>query len=1154
MAHLEIRLLGEFELRSHGVSLPPPATLKAQSLFAYLVVHRRRLCHRERLAECFWPARPADRALHSLSTALWHIRRVLPPGEFLLADSHSVQFNAESDFWLDTAVLRSLVRVGAPDETPACETARLRKAVSLYRGDLLEHFYDDWCLEERYALEVVYLEALERLLGLYETLGQPEEALEAARRLLARDPLREDIQRAVIRLLFELDRRSEALRQARHYREVLRAELGVTPHAETVSLCASLFGPDWDRAVEGGPHTEDAPSRPGRLPLLERPPFVGREADWAELVALWRAASSGRGRFVLLSGEAGIGKSRVAEELLDYVRQHGGGAALAHCYEHERGLPYGPLVDLLRALCAEKDTMRRVPRWQAAQLAYLLPEMAELTDSEVGRRPAGLMSPPSDPQQQARLFDAVNFFLLGLAQRRPLLVIVEDLHWASDSTLAWLHSLGRRLAGVQLLLMGSCRCEETGPSHSVQKLHATLERAGLATRVELGRLELDALASWFAEGDPSFPAKLYCQTEGNPFFTLETLRVLREANLVRVTADQRLAVSATGPLPIPESVREAIRLRLARLSPGEREAAGVAAVIGRAFDLEVLERAWAGTEEATLEALDGLLRRRLIREGDPVKGSDYEFDHHLVRTIVYDDLHYRRRRRWHRAVAAALEAGPGVPGIAARIAHHLDAAAEPRRALPHYERAARDAQAQFAWQEFETHLGRVLALVDDLDPKGADPALRRRRAEILALRAEHLDNLGRVDERDADIAALEALARAGDPSVQLLALVERTRASNYGGQYRKALHLAEEGLALARREQDRTREYRFLTYVASARYFLGEPRRALRALEAAEKLLDAEEEACGHLRARLHQFLGYTHFHLAQWCESLDHHERAYECSLELKDYTRAVWNLLDTAYLKLKLGRTGEARQGMEEGLALAREMRLPAAEGYALLLLGEEALYRGAYRAAEALLEQALPLHKASRGEHNSLATRELLGWIHYHLGDLRKAREILEEAVTVGERIGHRRLWVASLMGLGLVLGVEGQVTLATDLLEEAVSVARESACVENEMKGLCALARVARQAGDIARARQHSRDALTLAQSYGIPTAEMWAWLEAGLAHLASDDPERALTDVGQAVALLPRAHAAWVRPEEVSAAHARIQRRCRASRSGRSLAS
>ncbi len=1129
MSAIEIRFLGKLELQSVGQPLPLPATYKARSLLAYLITHRERPCFREPLAERFWPDRAPDRALHSLSTALWHIRRVLPPGELLLADAHSVQFNPDSDFWLDVEAFHTGLRPPSIPEPPAEEAARLQKTISLYRGDFLEHFYDDWCLEERYALEARYLQALDRLLVLRTTLNQPETALETARQLLARDPLREDIHCAVIRLLVELNRPSDALRQARACRDTLHTELGLLPGPETVTLCTELLGAGWDRDIEG---LLSPPTSPPalRLPLLTRPPFVGRATEWTYLLARWDAALAGRGHLVLLNGEAGIGKTRLSEELYAHVQQHGGQTALARCYEHERILPYGPLADLLRTLIPSSgpELLKHLPAWQADELAYLLPESG---------RPTQPTTAPPDPQRQARLFDAINFFLLEQAQLHPLLLIVEDLHWASDSTLAWFHSLGRRLESAPLLLLGSCRCEHVTASHPLHRLYACLEQAGVASRVDLARLSPQAFSGWFAGALPDFARRLHQQTEGNPFFALETLRALHDAGLIGVTVAHRLEVTLPETLPIPESVREAIRLRLAQLSPLAREFAALAAIIGRTFDFETLHHASGDTEETTLEALDELLRRGLVRESQTPEQADYEFDHHLIQELLYTDLHYRRRRRWHRAVGEALERSAPQPDLAARIAYHLDAAGIVRRALPYYEGAAREAQRQFAWQDAERYFARVLGLLDSLDQETVTPEQRRRRATILAQRAEQLDNLGRLEERDADIAALELLAEdSADPQIQLLSLIQQTRALNYGGHYGEALQQAECGLSLARAEEDTDHTCRFLIYIASAHYFQGHPRRALMALEQAASLLDVTNRSHDLLRARLHQYLGYTYFHLAQWEQALCHHEQALHINLNLGNLIRAVWNRLDAAYLHLKMGQRQEARLGLQTGLETARQLHLPAAEGYALLLLGEWELYRGHYAAAEELLQRGRPFNEASRGEHNALATRELLGWVRYHLRDLAPAREFFESSVATARRIGHRRLLIASLVGLSLVLAEEGSPAPSQPLLEEAIALARESGCVENLLKGRCALARITRLRGSASHALDYAQEALRLSRQQTIPTLEMWAALEAGLAHLALGEAEAALRHTALAVALLPRAHAAWIRAEEVHAAH------------------
>ncbi len=327
---LEIYLFGGMELNSQGESLSLPATIRSRSLLAYLVTHRPSSHYRERLAGLFWPDRSRSKALRSLSTALWHIRRVLPADEYIIADAQRVQFNPRSDYWLDVEEFKAVCSraSGSPNPKPEAlesECERLQHAVALYRGDFLEGFYDDWCLEERYRLEALYLEALERLAVCHEALDQPEEALRAIRLLLARDPLREDIHRAAIQLHTLLGNRAEALRQARWCRAVLQTELGVEPAPATAALCDELLGPAWRHGPGSSPKKSAAPPNLA-AGFLSRPPFVGREPEMQRLTLCWERTRTGQGCLVLVSGEAGIGKSRLVEEFSSWVRQRGGWA------------------------------------------------------------------------------------------------------------------------------------------------------------------------------------------------------------------------------------------------------------------------------------------------------------------------------------------------------------------------------------------------------------------------------------------------------------------------------------------------------------------------------------------------------------------------------------------------------------------------------------------------------------------------------------------------------------------------------------------------------------------------------------------------------------------------------------------------------------
>ena len=235
---LQVRCLGRLSLRcceapeGAASDLPLPATLKAQSLLAYLVAHRDRPQSRDHLAELFWGDRPEHNARRSLATALWQIRRCLPGDDFILADAADVQLNPHRAFWLDVAEFEKLART----RTAPAHVSALQQAVALYRGDFLDGFYDDWVLSERYRLESLYCDALAGLMAAREALGEHEAVLAVALRLLEQDSLREDAHRAAMRAYCRLGQRHAALAQYGRCQQMLQAELGIEPMAETLAL------------------------------------------------------------------------------------------------------------------------------------------------------------------------------------------------------------------------------------------------------------------------------------------------------------------------------------------------------------------------------------------------------------------------------------------------------------------------------------------------------------------------------------------------------------------------------------------------------------------------------------------------------------------------------------------------------------------------------------------------------------------------------------------------------------------------------------------------------------------------------------------------------------------------------------------------------
>jgi ABC-type oligopeptide transport system substrate-binding subunit/DNA-binding SARP family transcriptional activator len=655
---LKVHTLGGFELWFGEDPLSPPTTIKARSLLAYLIVRRDRAWPRERLAGLFWGDRPDHRARRSLATALWHIRRCFPI-EFILSDAHTAQFDPQADLWLDAEAFES--------HASAQDVAGLQSAIDLYQGDFLDGFYDDWIVNERYRLQTLFLEALARSMAGHEARGEHGAALTKALRLLGGDPLREDAHRLAMRAYCRLGQRNAALEQYRRCREIVRQELDAEPTVETTELYQAILEGRFAVGRVPEPLPVEVPavepsisSRRSPLDMMAPSPLVGREQEMVFLHRCWQGAEAGQGGLVLISGEAGVGKTRLVQEFADRLRWQGVRVLWGRCYEFERVLPYQPFAEALRSVLplATPDELMDLPAWVLAQVARLVPEMAEQVPD------LAAPSSTSPDQEQARLFDGVARLLIRLSSRGGLLIVLEDLHWASESTLQLVHYLARHLAGHHVLLVGTLRPEAIGLGHPLLALRRRLTREGLAKPLRLSRLSPAAVEAMVVEmsgaGEAAVPlaGRLYQETEGHPFFLMEIVKALFETGMVHLregawTGD--FPRISEGVLPLPTSVSEAIQARVHSLSDAAQEALRLAAVLGREFDFDLLTAVWGRDEEATLEALDALLRHRLIDEGSGAMGRDYAFAHHKIQEVVYAGMPRRRRGHAHVRAGAAME-------------------------------------------------------------------------------------------------------------------------------------------------------------------------------------------------------------------------------------------------------------------------------------------------------------------------------------------------------------------------------------------------------------------------------------------------------------------------------------------------------------------
>jgi energy-coupling factor transporter ATP-binding protein EcfA2 len=449
-----------------------------------------------------------------------------------------------------------------------------------------------------------------------------------------------------------------------------------------------------------------APAPPPRADIMARSPLVGRDAELERLADWLQAAWAGPGKFVLIEGEAGVGKTRLSQELAGLARQQGGRRLRGSCYEEER-LPYGPIAEALR------DAIRSGGERFVPLLEGLRPELVRLVPGLT--LPLGEPAPVLEPEQaRLRLFDAVTSFLVRLSQRRPIVLILEDLQWADEGTLELLHYLVRNSQEASVFVLGTARREELDEEHPLVALLQAMNRRGLVERLPLERLPPEAVADlitgMLAGGPPptQLAERLYREAEGNPFFVEELLRVwVEEGRLVwkngrwsLVATDSKPGVSA---LSIPASVADVVARRLRGVTGVERDVLTLVAVLGREFNFDVLlHMALDLSEDPLLDAIDDLLRARLLEEVDHPREDRYRFAHNKIQEVVYTraSANQRRLRRLHHDAGRALEqvyAGR-LDRVVEPLARHFLEAGD-RRGIDYATRAGDAARAVYANQE-----------------------------------------------------------------------------------------------------------------------------------------------------------------------------------------------------------------------------------------------------------------------------------------------------------------------------------------------------------------------------------------------------------------------------------------------------------------------
>ncbi|HMA35857.1 MAG TPA: BTAD domain-containing putative transcriptional regulator [Chloroflexia bacterium] len=1002
MATTALHFLGppRFWREEHPIDLPPA---KAVGLLAYLAVTHTAQS-RETIMALLWPESFEDAARKNLRNTLWAIRKALGEGVLLVEDDRlAIGAGTAVDVWAFEELAGS---PGAAAESggngaQAAAITRQQVAVATYGGALLDGLtfgdapeLDLWLAAERERLEQLYLRSLAELVDLQRREGDWAAVLATARRALGHDNLQEPMHRAVMEAHARVGERPEALRQYDTLRATLDRELGVEPLPETDALRAAILAgalqPIAPRPVDGRPF-----ARPPILGDTPPVPFIGRTAERAALDAEKAAALRGQARVVLLTGEVGIGKSRLWHEWVISLPPEVP-VLESRCLESTQSLPFAPLTGLFHSrTCAGRlfgPGSPVSPIW-LAEIARLLPEL------RVARPdlPAPAVLPPEE--ERRRVFEAFTQ-TLAVLQGQPLILFLDDLHWADRATLDWIDYLVHRLRETPLLLVGAYRPEEA-PAALVQVI-AGWGREGIVRRLPLARLAPEEMAALLAAlgGDPAFATQVQTQSAGNPYFLIE------------------LAHAAPGDMP--PALAELVRARLERLPPTAQQVVQAAAVLEPDLDFLTLRRTSGRGEEETLDALDALLNTAVLVE----RGGTYEFAHPLVGEVVRDSLGAARRAFLHRRAAEALEithAGQLAP-LAGRLAAHYAAAGEAGRAAPYAEMAAARALALAAPDEAIGFYQQALAL---------DPTPAHQMGLGQALLIQQSDFAG---ARAAFAAALDGFAAQGDRAGAIRACLAMADLYLPAGQPDEVNRWVERGLTYLDATADPAAH-------AHAHYLLGASR-----LEAGRPTAEAEthllEAARIAAESRLPEMAGRSQFLLGNLLAQrgdLAGAIAAFRDSLALAQQTgdqfQEVLAHNNIAYHALLAGDLATAREHAATGLALAQARALRVPLQYLYSTEGEIALAEEHWTAAEEWFRRGLAEVERTGNRIQAASYQANLALAAQGRGDLDGALMLLTGAHDAVARLTAPYLQTAIDLWLVELYRARGERLAAQDALRRA-----------------------------------------------------------------------------------------------------------------------
>jgi DNA-binding SARP family transcriptional activator/predicted ATPase len=926
-AEVHVSLLGGFSVTVGGLPVEDHWRLrKAKTLVKMLALAPGHRLHRDAIAEMLWPDAELETAANNLYQILHTIRRMMG-GTSIALDDDVVRLCPAGGLSVDVDVFEQAAAIARSSG----DITALERALKLWTGALLpEDQYAEWTLEHRERLSETHTAVVSLLGSKLLEQGEQEAALALVEPLAVARPLDEQLHRVLIDVLAGIGRRWEAIEAYERFRDALEEAYAAEPEPQTKAL---------HRRLVTGSQQRPEPSMP---------PLVGRHSEWKRLVAAWQRAKVGESHLFLISGEAGIGKTRLAEELLTWADQQGFVTARSRSYGAEGRLALAPVTEWLRSDAIRQSLGRLADAWMT-EIARLLPELLD-------ERPhLPQPEPMTELGHRQRFFEALSRGVLAAPQ--PLLLLIDDLQWCDPETLQWLHFLLRFEPKKRLLIMGTARPEELVAADPVAEWLVHLRSEGRVVELALDSLDAAGTAQLAAqvtktELDVESALRLYHETEGNPLFVVE----MANAGLSKAAENDGSGDGTSVPLVptahLPPRMHAVIAGRLAQLSPGAHQLAGLAATVGRVFTVEILRKASGTDPDSLTDGLDELWQRRIVRVARHTGSDSFDFSHDKIRDVAYAELSPIKRGYWHSRIARALEEifAADLDPVSAQLAAHYEQAGETVRAIPCYLRAAEVVQRVYAHEEAIGLLRHGLQLLPNLPDQAQTKELQLNLLRLLSLALVATRGYGAPEVLDTLSQAQTLNQQLGKPPDPLLLRALAIAALNLRN-FQEALVFGDRLLQLAEHQRDPI-------LLVEGHYVLGV----------------TLSWAGSFTRSRIHLQEALAHYDPTQSSAHITRYSQDPQVICQCR-----------LAFNQWCLGYPEQARTVQYMGLARAQELGHPFSLAYALTW---DAMLHGALRNVHSLLESAEAAIALSDEHHlrlwSSWAT-VLRGWALAEAGEL-------------------------------------------------------------------------------------------------------------------------------------------------------------------------